>query len=138
MNKLKLSKLTSNEKAFKLIHYASLIGGINYIYHRYNFFLPFDTSKVEKDYKRLKSVLTRANRLRGCITKDDIASNALSFAEHLYRLDATYNRGYITLFFIEMLFKGNYRHSIRLCLQRGLIVNQITRTRVLKELDINN
>jgi hypothetical protein len=136
MNKLKLSKLTSGEKAFKLIHYASLIGRINYIYHRYNFFLPFDTSKVEKDYKRLKSLLTRANRLRGCITKDDIASNALSFAEHLYRLDATYNRGYTTLFFIELLYKRNCRHSIQLCLQRGLIVNQMTRE--LKEVDLNN
>lgn len=46
MNKIKLSKLTTPEKAFKLIHYASLIGRINYIYHRYNFFLPFDTSKI--------------------------------------------------------------------------------------------
>lgn len=126
MNKIKLSKLTSGEKAFKLYRYADVIGNINYIYQRYNALWPYDTSKVEKDYKRLKSVLTRANRLRACITKDDIASNALSFAEHLYRLDATYNRGYISLLFIEMLFKGNYRHSIRLCLQRGLIVNQIT------------
>ena len=125
MNKIKLSKLTSGEKAFKLIHYASLIGRINYIYHRYNFFVPFDTSKVDKDYKRLKSVLTRANRLRACITKDDIASNALSFAEHLYRLDATYNRGYTSLLFIELLYKGNSKRSMRLCLQRGLLVNKL-------------
>lgn len=112
MNKQKLSKLTSGEKAFKLIHYANLIGNIIFIYHRYNPLLPHDIGMVEKDYKRLKSLLTRANRLRGCITKDDIASNALSFAEHLYRLDATYNRGYTTLFFIELLYKRNCRHSI--------------------------
>lgn len=120
MNKIKISKLTSAEKAFKLIHYANLIGNINSIYHNIKFLRP-DTSVVEKDYKRLKSLLTRAKRIRACITKDDIAS-ALSFAEHLDRVDATYYRGYTTLFFIELLFKGNYRHSIRLCLQRGLIV----------------
>lgn len=126
MNKLKLSKLTSHEKAFKLIHYAELILQISYIYQRCNLLRPYDTSKVEKDYKRLKSVLTRANRLRGCITKDDIATNALSFAEHLDRLDATYNRGYTSLLFIELLYKGNSKRSMQLCLQRGLIVNQIT------------
>lgn len=129
MNKIKLSKLTSHEKAFKLIHYADLISQINYIYQGCNLLRPYDNSKVEKDYKRLKSVLTRVNRLRGCITKDDLASNALSFAEHLDRLDATYYRGYITLVFIEMLFKQ--------CLQSDLILNKTTRTRVLKEVDIN-
>lgn len=129
MNKIKLSKLTSAEKAFKLIHYANLIGNISYIYHTDKLLGPHDTSVVEKDYKRLKSLLTRAKRIRACITKDDIATNALSFAEHLDRVDATYYRGYITLVFIEMLFKQ--------CLQSDLILNKITRTRVLKEVDIN-
>lgn len=50
MNKLKLSKLTSHEKAFKLIHYASLIGRINYIYHRYNFFLPHSDVGLDMKY----------------------------------------------------------------------------------------
>lgn len=125
MNKIKLSKLTSHEKAFKLIHYASVIGNIIFISHRYNLLLPHDIGMVEKDYKRLKSVLTRANRLRGCITKDDIASNALGFAEHLDRLDTIYNRGYTALFFLELLYKGNCRHSKQLCLQKGLLVNKL-------------
>ncbi len=125
MNKIKLSKLTSHEKAFKLIHYAELILQINYSCRKYNIFKSYDTSMVEKYYKRLKSVLTRANRLRACITKDDLATNALGFAEHIYRLDATYNKGYTNLFFLELLYKGNPKRSMLLCLNRGLLVNKL-------------
>lgn len=128
MNKQKLSKLSSHEKVWRLIHYADQIGHICFIYDRYNLLQSHDGFSIEKDYKKLKSLLVRAKRLRDCINDTDMASNALGISEdgHLYRIDAVYNKGYVLhLFLIDLLHKGNCKRSMQLCLQRGVIVNQL-------------
>lgn len=127
MNKQKLSKLSSHEKVWRLIHYADQIGHICFIYDRYNLLQSHDGFSIEKDYKKLKSLLVRAKRLRDCINDTDMASNALGISEdgHLYRIDAVYNKGYVHLFLIDLLHKGNCKRSMQLCLQRGVIVNQL-------------
>lgn len=143
MNKIKLSKLTSGEKIFMLIYYADKISRISFIYKEHSLFKPFNNGMALKDYKRLKSLLTRANRLRGCISDDDLRHNRSGFTKsYLDRIDAVCNKGYFYLFvialFTKSITKSNYKRSMQLCLQRGVMVNQITRTRVLKEVDINN
>lgn len=127
MNKQKLSKLSSHEKVWRLIRYADQIGHICFIYDSYNLLQSHDGFSIEKDYKKLKSLLVRAKRLRDCLNDTDIASNALGIAEDglLYRIDAVYNKGYAHLFFIDLLHKGNCKRSMQLCLQRGVIVNQL-------------
>lgn len=126
MNKQKLSKLSSHEKVWRLIHYADQIGHICFIYDRYNLLQSHDGFSIEKDYKKLKSLLVRAKRLRDCLNDTDMSRNALGIAEHLYRIDAVYNKGYVLhLFLIDLLHKGNCKRSMQLCLQRGVIVNQL-------------
>lgn len=136
MNKIKLSKLASGEKIFMLIYYADKISRISFIYKEHSLFKPFNNGRALKDYKRLKSLLTRANRLRGCISDYDLSHNRSGFTKsYLDRIDAVCNKGYFYLFVIALFTKSNYKRSMQLCLQRGVMVNKLITEP--KEADIN-
>lgn len=92
MNKLKMRKLSSEEKDSLMKYYANRIGVFSY---RFRFGLFKSNTAVGQIreclemLKQIDSLLKRANRLRDCINENDSALNLVKVDNILFRGNIT-------------------------------------------------
>lgn len=92
MNKLKMRKLSSEEKDSLMKYYAKRIGVFSYRFHFGLFKSNTAVGQIRECLtmlKQIESLLKRANRLRDCINENDSALNLVKVDNILFRGNIT-------------------------------------------------